>query len=1642
MCRLDPRQALGGGSSGGSTAAAAAAAAALQPAPSVECAELRALLAGTQRGLLVVGELTDPRDVVVVMQVAVSLGWPVATDVLSGLRLGLGASTTKSGAGCASLMLHHVDHLLLGDKRTWAELQPEVILQIGGHLTSKRLGQFMEWAAMGQDNGSSLAGGRCLKASWVFVADQPLRFDPAHLVTHRAVMPLSSFLESVVLPSCTDRWQQQQSRQAQRQHQQFQPPLHQHHQHQQQQQQQQLLDTRANAQRHSIGAPHAQQQRQQQPHNSSSHHPPSSSQTHGRQQDPSSQPHSGGQPDAGVVTAYGELLIQLDTAVGQEIDVAMEAVESLSEPFVARCLARLLPAGHGLFIGNSMPIRDMDMYASGRASVRSQQQDQNADPGAPSYGGGSGSSSSYIAAASAFPATASYGGPRVGTAVAANRGASGIDGVLSTAAGFAEGLVRPCTLLVGDLSFLHDINGLNLLRTGESRQPLTVVLINNGGGGIFSFLPIAGALSQDTFTPLWATPQNVDLEGMCRAHGIPHQRVATAADLPSCLASAWALNRHVVVEVTTQRSTNVQIHRTIQASVLQAFQKAHASLVDTSPSAHHQHASHSMALDRASHSMASGHASNGASNGTGPHGDTRAAASDSTFIERAESAGGVSRAAVSGGVPSAATRQLVNGRGEGSRLRPEVHVRDLTWGRFSLPLLQPLTAAAAGRDGSGHGVREGFIVHVTLAGADGSVWSGSGEVSPLPGLHRESLEDAEQQLCLLASIAGGVAVPHTLPLLGGRVSHWLQHTLGLRTEGWLVPSVRFGLESALLSALADCHGSSMTQLLASSPSPSPSSHQSPPQSAPAPAPAPTPAPEQQQQQQQLAESSSSPEGPIPSAAALGVTVGGTMWSGLATSSMDGMSRIQQGVQGAAVSINALVDNAGDHVSVEHVVHAAVLLAAQGFSTLKVKVGRRSSPLEDARVLNQIRAAVGGSVVLRADANQRWSLEQAVEFGLNVALAGLEYVEEPTRDPWDMPAFFQATGIRVAVDESLDAGLLSIPGFAPPSRNHAHAHAHPASQTSPSTAPSPSQTTSPPISSWPPPRTSTSPPPTLAMTPASGLAAVVIKPSALGGVEAAMCVAGWAVRQGLTPVLSSCFESSVGMSVLVQMAAAIESSAQPRIRRLPPAPSALATSPAVMSHPGSSGGGDGTDGFGNMLFSLQAPVEAAGVSQVPQHRTSHGLGTLPWFATDSVPNPLQPVSICQRPQAGGTDSDGGSSDVALSAEAAHSLLSSCRPSEPLLRPAGTDPRSASGVGSGPRSASEAAAVTDASPSPPQFPPSATSLDGDSSSSSRQGNTPHPFHQSSPASVMPSPELGIQQGAQPRLHTYVFLHGFLGGAEDWLPIMHCLSLAGHRCMAFDLPGHMGSSVGPLTAAASRAAHSSGTSGQGRHSSSSSNGGSSNGSGSSGSGAGGHPDTTRSSAGTRVEQGRACEGYQMAACVEALGVLLSEAGLQHVILVGYSLGARIALQLAVAKPELLASVALISGTAGIKAPVWADLPAMRVPALLLAGNLDSKFMDINMRMFKRMTGCEAQVSPTPTPLTQPLPLDRGEAAGPGMSMDGDAERVGGAGSVAEQLNGLGHAFVSIPGAGHALHLEAPEHLTVHLLGLAAALETKRYY
>ena len=126
-----------------------------------EAHDLISLLSGAKRGLVVVGELLGPEEAVQAVQISRALGgWPVAADVLSGLRIGSRSGSDETYPP-TSLVVHHMDHLLLGDKAWWACLRPDVILQIGAHGTSKRLAQFMVSAVA--------SGGGCCVICFQFV---------------------------------------------------------------------------------------------------------------------------------------------------------------------------------------------------------------------------------------------------------------------------------------------------------------------------------------------------------------------------------------------------------------------------------------------------------------------------------------------------------------------------------------------------------------------------------------------------------------------------------------------------------------------------------------------------------------------------------------------------------------------------------------------------------------------------------------------------------------------------------------------------------------------------------------------------------------------------------------------------------------------------------------------------------------------------------------------------------------------------------------------------------------------------------------------------------------------------------------------------------------------------------------------------------------------------------------------------------------------------------------------------------------------------------------------------------------------------------------------------------------------------------
>ncbi|MEB3271804.1 MAG: 2-succinyl-5-enolpyruvyl-6-hydroxy-3-cyclohexene-1-carboxylic-acid synthase [Synechococcus sp.] len=192
---------------------------------------------------------------------------------------------------------------------------------------------------------------------------------------------------------------------------------------------------------------------------------------------------------------------------------------TISEPWLARSLSRLLPPGLPLMLANSSPVRDWANFADPHSPWR------------PIHG---------------------------------FRGASGIDGTLSIACGLAEALGQ-LLLVSGDLALLHDANGW--LWSRQLRGRLTVVLIENGGGGIFEQLPIRPqppALLD--FDRLFAMPQPLDQLALAALHGVPGRRLQGRSDLPAALA--WALQqRFCLLEVRSQRRADADLRRRLRLAI-------------------------------------------------------------------------------------------------------------------------------------------------------------------------------------------------------------------------------------------------------------------------------------------------------------------------------------------------------------------------------------------------------------------------------------------------------------------------------------------------------------------------------------------------------------------------------------------------------------------------------------------------------------------------------------------------------------------------------------------------------------------------------------------------------------------------------------------------------------------------------------------------------------------------------------------------------------------------------------------------------------------------------------------------------------------------------------------------------------------
>lgn len=220
-----------------------------------------------------------------------------------------------------------------------------------------------------------------------------------------------------------------------------------------------------------------------------------------------------------VPTRAGSAWLQ----VWEDADQAVEALcvqewdGKLTEPSIARMVARQAGKAGALFVGNSMPVRDFD----------------------------------------------SFGEVPTPLVILGNRGASGIDGNLATAAGAAFQLGKPVVALVGDLTALHDLNSLALLK----RASVIVVVVNNHGGGIFRFLPLP--VPEPDLRTYWETPHELNFQSAAAQFGLEWQQPPTAADFERELSDAIREGHSCILEVQTDRAENLAQHRAFGEKVKQ-----------------------------------------------------------------------------------------------------------------------------------------------------------------------------------------------------------------------------------------------------------------------------------------------------------------------------------------------------------------------------------------------------------------------------------------------------------------------------------------------------------------------------------------------------------------------------------------------------------------------------------------------------------------------------------------------------------------------------------------------------------------------------------------------------------------------------------------------------------------------------------------------------------------------------------------------------------------------------------------------------------------------------------------------------------------------------------------------------------------
>jgi 2-succinyl-5-enolpyruvyl-6-hydroxy-3-cyclohexene-1-carboxylate synthase len=233
----------------------------------------------------------------------------------------------------------------------------------------------------------------------------------------------------------------------------------------------------------------------------------------------------------GDVTATLESLSKQVTAVSPDWLADFVAAENASqkvlnewtsshesEPTNARVLTKSLQQGSNLVVSSSMPIRDVEWFGAATDGVQ----------------------------------------------VFSNRGANGIDGVTSTAIGVALSSRKPTVVYIGDVAALHDSNAMLSLMSKD--VDVKIVVSNNDGGSIFSFLPQASQVDTQTFEQLYGTPHGVAFDKLAAAYGIPYAKASSSAEISDLVSATGTC----LIELTMPRNVNVPLHSQLNDEIVRA----------------------------------------------------------------------------------------------------------------------------------------------------------------------------------------------------------------------------------------------------------------------------------------------------------------------------------------------------------------------------------------------------------------------------------------------------------------------------------------------------------------------------------------------------------------------------------------------------------------------------------------------------------------------------------------------------------------------------------------------------------------------------------------------------------------------------------------------------------------------------------------------------------------------------------------------------------------------------------------------------------------------------------------------------------------------------------------------------------------